>query len=179
MKSTRGSSSPGGPLRTSDPAFDQLEYQVNGALSGEFHLYGKYTAPFGFGRMSIDDVVAYGESFESATAGLRFEGAGVRLDGVEIRKGDGLITGAAYVDWDGTYTFNADGRRIPMETVAAVSTARRRCRASCSSRRPASARSRRRSTTCAGGSTACSCAMRAWARSPGESGSATKRRRSK
>ena len=114
----------GRPVADLRSAFDQLEYQVNGALSGEFHLYGKYTAPFGFGRMSIDDVVAYGESFESATAGLRFEGAGVRLDGVEIRKGDGLITGAAYVDWDGTYTFNADGRRIPMETVAAVSTAR-------------------------------------------------------
>ena len=105
-------------------AFDQLEYQVDGALSGEFHLYGKYTAPFGFGRMTIDDAVAYGEPFESATAGLRFEGAGVRLDGVEMRKGDGVITGAAYVGWDGTYTFNADGRRIPMETVATVSTER-------------------------------------------------------
>jgi hypothetical protein len=29
------------------------------------------------------------------------------------------MTGAAYVGWDGTYSFNADGRRIPVERVAA------------------------------------------------------------
>ena len=60
-----------------------------GMLSGEFHLYGNYTTPYGFGTMTIDEGIAYGEPFETATASLRFEGAGVRLDGIEIRKGGG------------------------------------------------------------------------------------------
>ena len=105
-------------LRT---AFDQLEYPIEGLITGDFHLYGEYIAPFGFARPTVREVIAYGEPFESATALLRYEGGGVRLDGIEIRKREGLITGAAYVDWGGTYTFNADGRRIPVGLVAAVS----------------------------------------------------------
>src|SRR5204863_221062 len=50
---------------------------------------------------------------------LRFDGTGVRLDTVEIAKGAGVVTGAAYVGWDSTYSFNADGRRIPVEQIAA------------------------------------------------------------
>ena len=30
------------------------------------------------------------------------------------------MTGAAYVGWDGTYSFNADGRRIPIESVSSL-----------------------------------------------------------
>lgn len=97
-------------------AFALDDYPVEGRLSGEFHLFGRYTGPHGFGRMRIDDGVAYGESFESATASLRFEGNGVRLDGIEIAKGGGSITGAAFVGWNGTYTFNATGQRLPVET---------------------------------------------------------------
>src|SRR4029077_1548388 len=33
-------------------------------------------------------------------------------------KGTGAITGAAYVGWDSTYSFNADGRRIPAGQLA-------------------------------------------------------------
>jgi hypothetical protein len=101
-------------------AFGIDSYPVDGLLSGEFHLYGAYTAPYGFGRMTIDRAAAYGEPFDRATAGLRFEGQGVRLDAVEMAKAGGTITGAAYVGWDGTYSFNADGRRIPMEQVRSV-----------------------------------------------------------
>lgn len=101
-------------------AFGQGAYRVKGPLSGEFHLYGPYASPLGFGRMSIRDATAYGEPIESGTAGLRFEGAGVRLDGVEMAKGAGVITGAAFVDWRGTYTFNADGRGIPMVEMVTV-----------------------------------------------------------
>ena len=50
---------------------------------------------------------------------LRFDGAGVRLDGVTIAKSGGTMTGAAFVGWDSTYSFNADGRRIPVERIAA------------------------------------------------------------
>jgi autotransporter translocation and assembly factor TamB len=70
--------------------------------------------------MKIDDAVAYGEQFERATGSLRFEGAGVRLDRIEMAKGPGSITGAAYIEWDGNYSFNGDGRRIPIEQMQAM-----------------------------------------------------------
>ncbi len=98
-------------------AFDLEDYPVSGALSGEFHVYGPYTRPFGFGRMTIANGRAYGEQFSTASAGLRFEGTGVRLDAIEIAKGTGSITGAAYVGWNGTYSFNADGRRLAVENL--------------------------------------------------------------
>jgi hypothetical protein len=98
-------------------AFDLFDYPVDGMLSGEFHVYGRYTRPFGFGRVTIDRGTAYGETFAKATASLRFEGNGVRLDGVEAQKGSGLITAAAFVGWNGTYSFNADGRRLAVETL--------------------------------------------------------------
>jgi hypothetical protein len=98
-------------------AFELDDYPVDGTVSGEYHLYGKYETPFGFGRLAIDDGTAYGEPFETATASLRFEGSGVRLDAMEIRKSTGTITGAAWVGWDGNYSFNADGTRIPVESL--------------------------------------------------------------
>ena len=101
-------------------AFGIDYYPVDGALSGEFHIYDKYQAPQGFGRMTIEDGVAYGEAFEHGRAGLAFEGSGVRIDSLEIRKSTGRITGAAYIGWNGTYSFNADARAIPMESVQAV-----------------------------------------------------------
>jgi hypothetical protein len=101
-------------------AFDLDEYRLAGLLTGEFHLYGKYTRPFGFGKMTIDRGTAYGEAFDTASAGLRFEGAGVRLDALRMSKGAGDVSGAAYVDWQGHYSFNADGRRIPVEKIDAL-----------------------------------------------------------
>ncbi|HWW87671.1 MAG TPA: translocation/assembly module TamB domain-containing protein, partial [Vicinamibacterales bacterium] len=98
-------------------AFQIDEYPVSGYLSGEFHLTGLYTRPIGFGGMSVDEGIAYGEPFEKATASLRFDGGGVRLDDLAIAKSTGTVTGAAYVGWDGTYAFNVDGRRIPVERI--------------------------------------------------------------
>ena len=83
-------------------------------MSGEFRVYGRYQGPFGFGRMQIDDGVGYGEAFDTASAAHRFEGNGVRLDRLDVRKSTGAVTGAAFVGWDGTYSFNADGRRVPV-----------------------------------------------------------------
>jgi hypothetical protein len=99
-------------------AFELQDYPVEGLLSGEFHAYDRYTAPQGFGRVTIEQGIAFDEPFETAEAGVRFEGNGVRLDGLDIRKGGGTITGAAFVGWNGTYSFNADGRRVPLESVA-------------------------------------------------------------
>jgi hypothetical protein len=101
-------------------AFNLEAYPVSGLLSGDFHVYGPYTRPFGFGRMTIDNGTAYREPFATASAGLRFEGQGVRLDAVEIEKGGGRITGAAYVGWNGTYSFNANGRGLAVETMNAT-----------------------------------------------------------
>src|SRR4030095_15148348 len=58
--------------------------------------------------------------FETATSSLRFEGAVVWRDAIDIRKSTGRVTGAAWVGWDGNYSFNADGTRIPVESLATV-----------------------------------------------------------
>lgn len=100
-------------------AFELDDWPVTGQLTGEFHLTGEYQHPFGYGAMAIDDGVAYGEPFQQANASLRFDGEGVRLDAINMAKTTGTITGAAFVGWDGTYSFNADGRRIPVERAAA------------------------------------------------------------
>jgi hypothetical protein len=102
-------------------AFGIDEYPVSGRLSGEFHLTGEYRRPIGFGGMTLENFVAYGEPFPSATASLRFDGLGVRVDGVTVEKGGGTITGAAFVGWDSTYSFNFDGRRIPIDRISRLS----------------------------------------------------------
>jgi translocation-and-assembly-module (TAM) inner membrane subunit TamB-like protein len=101
-------------------AFEIDGYPLSGQLTGEFHLTGEYEHPIGFGAMTVDNGTAYGEPFEKATSSLRLDGAGVRLDGVTITaKTGGAMTGAAYVGWDSTYSFNADARRFPVERLEA------------------------------------------------------------
>ena len=101
-------------------AFDIDDYDVHGFVSGEYHLYGPYQGPFGFGTLTIDDGVAYGEPFETVSGSLRFEGNGVRIDSIQMKKGTGVAEGAAFVGWNGTYAFNATGRLIPLESVKAL-----------------------------------------------------------
>jgi hypothetical protein len=98
-------------------AFELDEYPINGGLSGEIHIYGAYKEPFGFGRADITAGEVYGEKLTGATSSIRFEGKGARFDGLELRKGTGVIRGAANITWAGTYSFNADGRQIPVDTV--------------------------------------------------------------
>ncbi len=104
--------------------FDLEDYKLDGLVSGDFHLYGHYTQPQGFGRLVLTQGAAYGEPFADASASLRFEGAGVRLDGLTIAKGGTSVTGAAYVGWNGTYSFNADARSMAVETLALMSVQR-------------------------------------------------------
>jgi hypothetical protein len=108
------------PLRDLRHAFELDDYPVEGLVSGDYHLYGNYETPFGYGRLIIEKGVAYGETFDLAQSSLRFEGTGVRLDALEITKGSGSATGAAWVGWDGNYSFNVDGRRIAVESLATV-----------------------------------------------------------
>jgi hypothetical protein len=98
-------------------AFDLQDYNVDGTLSGDFHVYGDYEGPQGFGRMQIVRGIAYDEPFSEASAQLLFEGVGVRLNGIEMKKGGGTVTGAAYVGWNGTYSFNVDGRGVGVDTL--------------------------------------------------------------
>ncbi len=109
------------PLADLRHAFVLDDYPIDGLTSGEFHVYGRYLGPHGVGRLQIDQGRAYGEPFEVATASLRFEGAGVRLDKLDVRKSTGAVTGAAWVAWDGNYSFDASGARIPVESLALVS----------------------------------------------------------
>lgn len=98
-------------------AFGIDEYPISGLLSGEFHLTGQYERPVGFGAMTIDEGVAYGEPFQRAASSLRFDGTGVRIDNLSLTKDTGSVTGAAFIGWDSTYSFNASGRRIPVERL--------------------------------------------------------------
>jgi hypothetical protein len=101
-------------------AFGIEDYDVDGRLSGDFRVSGNYTTPLGSGTLTIADGVAYGESFQSARANLRFEGNGVRLDAIQLAKGTGTGTGSAFVGWNGTYSFALDAAGVPLEEVDAV-----------------------------------------------------------
>lgn len=113
-------------LRDLRHAFQLDDWPVEGKLSGEYHLSGRYTSPLGFGNVSLTNMTAWAEPFEGGTCTLRFEAAnqnamgGVRVDALTLKKGGGTITGAAYVGWDGRYSFNADGRRVAVESITAV-----------------------------------------------------------
>jgi hypothetical protein len=108
------------PMRDLRHAFQLDDWPLEGSVSGEFRLYDRYTRPLGYGRLAITDATAWGEPIDRASTPMRFEGQGVRLDAVEILKSGGTITGAAYVGWDGTYSFDALGERIPLEKVSSV-----------------------------------------------------------
>jgi hypothetical protein len=95
-------------------------YQIDGPVTGEIRLYGHYKRLFGFGSLKMTELVAWGEPFDVATAGLRFEGEGVRIDGLALEKGAGQITGAIFVRWDGTYSLNIDGRDIAVDSIQAL-----------------------------------------------------------
>ena len=105
------------PLADLRHAFELDDYNMDGLFSGEFHVFGNYLTPYGFGQMAIVEGVGYGEPFETATAAVRLEGSGIRLDNLQVVKGGGRATGAAYVGLNGTYSFNLDGRRIPVERI--------------------------------------------------------------
>ena len=56
------------PLVDFREAFDLQDYDVDGMLSGDFHVYGDYERPHGFGSMTIARGIAYDEPFSEATA---------------------------------------------------------------------------------------------------------------
>jgi translocation and assembly module TamB len=109
----------GRPVADLRHAFTIDEYDIEGLLSGEFTIRGKYLTPDGSGRMSIANPVLYGEPVESASSSVLLEGKGVRLPNVEILKGGGRGTGNAYIGWDGTYAFSFNAQGIQAESITA------------------------------------------------------------
>ena len=61
------------PIREMRHALLMDDWPVDGAVSTELHLWGGYDRPDGFGTLRFDDGVGWKESFEYATATLRFE----------------------------------------------------------------------------------------------------------
>ena len=107
------------PAASIRAAFGLTEgYLIDGPATGEMRLYGAYRRLFGVGRLRLDRPTAYGEPFDSAAADLRFEGSGVRLNGLDIRKGAGSATGAAFIEWDASYSFNLDARGVDVASLA-------------------------------------------------------------
>ncbi len=107
------------PAASIRAAFGLTEgYLIEGPATGEMRLYGAYRRLFGVGRLRLDEPTAYGEPFDSAAADLRFEGSGVRLNGLDIRKGPGSATGAAFIEWDASYSFNLDARGVDVASLA-------------------------------------------------------------
>lgn len=105
------------PVADFREAFDLQDYDVDGQVTGDFHLYGDYEGPHGFGSMTIARGIAYDEPFSEASASLEFTGEGVRLNQIEMKKGGGSVTGAADVKWAGTYSFDVAGRDIAVDTL--------------------------------------------------------------
>jgi len=109
------------PLSDLRHAFDLDDYELDGSFTSEFRVFGSYLTPFGFGQMTLESGLAYGEQFDVATSAIRLEGDGQRLDSLEINKSTGHAFGAAWVGLDGTYSFNLDSSRsLPVETIAMV-----------------------------------------------------------
>jgi hypothetical protein len=105
------------PMADLRHAFELDDWPVEGLVSGEYVLTGNYETPLGSGTLIVENGVAYGETFDHASANLKFEGTGVRLEKFEIRKSTGGVKGAAWTGWDGNYSFTADGERIPVESL--------------------------------------------------------------
>jgi hypothetical protein len=106
------------PVADLKHAFDIDDYDVDGTLSGDFTITGEYERPVGSGTMTVADGFAYGERFNSATADVKLEGDGVRLENIRAVKGArGEGTGFASITWDGVYSFDFAASNIALETL--------------------------------------------------------------
>lgn len=106
------------PITDLRHAFELDDWPMEGTLGlAELDLTGKYRSMFGSGLLRIDRGRAWDEPFDVATGSLELEGTGMRIGRIEMRKGPGLIHGAARIGWDGTYAFNADGENVPVESL--------------------------------------------------------------
>ena len=128
-RSTRASASCGAIVDQPAPRVRHRRISRLGPAVGRVPAHGRVPRPVGFGGMTIDDGVALRRAVpdgDRVAAVRRHRRAARRRR--RWRRAAGTITGAAFVGWDSTYSFNADGRRIPVEKVSTFSRTRaRRC----------------------------------------------------
>ena len=105
------------PVADLKHAFDIDDYDFDGTLSGEFRVTGEYERPIGKGTMGVTGGIAYGETFDAATADVLLEGDRVRLLNITANKGAGQGRGSASITWDGTYSFTFAGSNVAVETL--------------------------------------------------------------
>jgi hypothetical protein len=108
----------GWPLEDLRHAFTLDDWPIDGTIADlDLSLSGPYRGPFGSGTLRIEPGEAWGERFAWVRGDLDFEGDGLQIRGIEMNKGDGRVRGAAHIGWNGTYDFDADGERIPVESL--------------------------------------------------------------
>jgi hypothetical protein len=106
------------PLKDFRAAFNLNDWPMDGVVGeADITLTGPYTAPFGKGTLRIDRGVAWGETFDSATGNLTFIGTGLEITPITMTKGPGRVRGSATIYWDGSYSFDADGDKILVESL--------------------------------------------------------------
>jgi hypothetical protein len=106
------------PLADIRHAFNMDDWPLEGTVGlADLTLRGRYEGPDGTGTLRLDEGTAWGESFESATGALTFEGDGVFVSGIRMLKGTGQVTGSARIGWDGSYSFEADGARLSVQEL--------------------------------------------------------------
>ena len=106
------------PLLDVKTAFEQQDWPVDGTIAhADLTLHGPYDGLFGGGDLLITNGVAWDEPFESAKGQLQFEGTGVFVQRMEIAKAKGWLRGSAQLFWSGRFAFDAEGDRIPVESL--------------------------------------------------------------
>jgi hypothetical protein len=106
------------PLDDLRHAFDQDDWPIDGLVASlDLDINGPYTGPFGSGRLRLTDGIAWKEHFESVSGDLTLRGNGLNMDRIAMTKGAGRVTGAALINWDDTYSFDAAGQGIKVESL--------------------------------------------------------------
>ena len=106
------------PLTDFKAAFPALKaWPVEGTGTADLDLHGPYHRPVGTGTLRIDQGSAWQEPFETATAALAFEGSGVLMSSLDLTKGQGHVHGNALINWDNTYSFDATGDHVALDTL--------------------------------------------------------------
>jgi hypothetical protein len=99
-------------------AFRLDDWPMDGIVAeARLELSGQYRRMFGSGPIRVTHGQAWGEGFDEVTGEIGLEGDGMRISRIEMRKGPGVVHGAARIGWDGTYAFNADGEAIAVESL--------------------------------------------------------------
>jgi len=99
-------------------AFGLDDWSMDGTIAqADLRLTGKYKVMYGSGPLRIENGRAWGERFDSASGDVDLEGNGMRIHRMTMLKGPGVVRGDIGIGWDGTYSFNADGVGIPVESL--------------------------------------------------------------